>query len=89
MNKNADLVHPLLFVKIGLTRPKSHTKTAWSVWIVSIHKIHIVTLLAEVFILSLLFPSSFMAVFTAIVFFLGEKNLCLNPITFPVEHALS
>ena len=28
-----------------------------------------------------------MAVFTATVFFPGDKNLCDDPITFPVEHA--
>ena len=38
--------------------------------------------------MSLLFPSLFMAVFNTTVFFPGEKNLCHDPLTFPVEHAL-
>ena len=41
------------------------------------------------FILSLQIPSLFIAVFTATVFFPGEKNLCHYPILFPVEHAPS
>ena len=30
-----------------------------------------------------------MAIFTATIFFPGEKNLYPNPIAFPVEHTLS
>jgi len=47
------------------------------------------TLLAEVFILPLLFVVFFMGVLTIVVFFHREKNLCHDTIPFPVEHAPS
>ena len=48
------------------------------------------TLVAEgSFILPLLFRSLFTTVFTVVVFFHREKNLCHDTIPFPVEHALS
>jgi len=47
------------------------------------------TLQAEVFYLApLFFRGLFTAVFTVVVFFHREKNLCHDTIPFPVEHAL-
>ena len=56
------------------------------------NKLHIqrnASLLAEVFILPLLFRRLFTALFTVVVFFHHNKNLCHDTIPFPVEHALS
>jgi len=47
------------------------------------------TLLAELFILPLLFRGLFAAVFTVVVFFHRERSLCHDTIPFPVEHSLS